>query len=64
MRTVPQPSLCWRRSSYSDGDGHNGNCVEVARADAAIAVRDAKNPAGGALSFSVGQWRAFLAGTW
>lgn len=33
----------WRKSSYS---GNESNCVELAHADTAGAVRDSKNPAG------------------
>jgi hypothetical protein len=38
----------WRRSSYS---GTNANCVEIARSPRAVAVRDAKDPGGPALTF-------------
>jgi hypothetical protein len=48
----------WRKSSYSSGNG--GNCVEVADLSGAVAVRDSKNPAGGILRFSPGEWRGFL----
>jgi hypothetical protein len=51
----------WRKSSYSGGNG--GNCVEVARnLPGVVAVRDSKNPAGPALTFTPDEWRAFLAG--
>jgi hypothetical protein len=50
----------WRKSSYSGGNG--GNCVEVAsNLPGIIAVRDSKNPAGPALTFTPEAWRAFLA---
>ena len=49
----------WRKSSYSGGDN---NCVEIAATGANVAVRDSKNPCGGALSFSPGAWQAFTAG--
>ena len=39
----------WRKSSYSGGDN---DCVEIATTGANVAVRDSKNPCGGALSFS------------
>jgi hypothetical protein len=38
------------------------NCVEVAFVDGAIAVRDAKNPAGPALIFTAAEWDAFVGG--
>ena len=48
----------WRKSSRS---GTNG-CVEVARIDDQIAVRDSKDPTGPALLFTTQEWQAFLAG--
>lgn len=53
-----QRTLTWRKSTYS-GDP-NGDCVEVARAEVAVLVRDSKNAAGPVLAFPVVQWRAFL----
>ncbi|WP_158895353.1 DUF397 domain-containing protein [Amycolatopsis anabasis] len=47
----------WRKSSYSSG--LNSECVEVAFAPKAVAVRDSKNPAAGTLTFGRAQWRAF-----
>jgi hypothetical protein len=50
----------WRKSSYSGGNG--GNCVEVARnLPGIVAVRDSKNPTDPALTFTLDEWRAFLA---
>lgn len=49
----------WRKSSYSGGNG--GNCVEVAvLPDSGRAVRDSKDPDGGALVFGTGEWMAFI----
>ncbi|HEY5990889.1 MAG TPA: DUF397 domain-containing protein [Streptosporangiaceae bacterium] len=49
----------WRRSSYS---GQDGNCLEVARdLPGVVAVRDSKDRAGPALTFTVGQWLTFTA---
>jgi hypothetical protein len=48
----------WRKSSYSGG---GNNCVEVAPADAGVAVRDSKNPGGGHLTVSAAAWTAFTA---
>ncbi|MFD9959227.1 DUF397 domain-containing protein [Amycolatopsis sp. NPDC058986] len=39
-------SAIWRKSSYS---GTETNCVEVAFGTAEAAIRDSKDPAGGAL---------------
>ncbi|MEO6083356.1 MAG: DUF397 domain-containing protein [Umezawaea sp.] len=51
-------ALNWHKSSYSGGG--SSDCVEVARAEAAVLVRDSKNTAGPVLAFPVVQWRAFL----
>ncbi len=37
----------WRKSTRSNGDGNE--CVEVAFVSGAVALRDSKNPGGGAL---------------
>ncbi|WP_158892335.1 DUF397 domain-containing protein [Amycolatopsis anabasis] len=50
----------WRKSTYSGGDGANGDCVEVAFIGPAVAVRDSKSPEAGALVVSAAAWRAFL----
>lgn len=34
----------WRKSSHSSGDG--GECLEVARHENVVMVRDSKNPGG------------------
>jgi len=53
-------SATWRKSSHSGGNG--GNCVEVAvLAGGRRVVRDSKDPAGPALTFSPAEWRAFTA---
>jgi predicted secreted Zn-dependent protease len=52
-------ALRWRKSRASE----SGNCVEVAKGGATIFVRDSKfAPTGPALSFTAGEWNAFLAG--
>ncbi|OZM70036.1 DUF397 domain-containing protein [Amycolatopsis antarctica] len=53
--------VTWRKSSYSGGEGSNGDCVEVAFTGPAVAVRDSKAPAAGALAFPPAAWHAFLA---
>jgi hypothetical protein len=50
----------WLKSSYSAGSGENGNCVEVTFTSAAIAARDSKAPAAGALEVPPAAWSAFL----
>ncbi|BCL14969.1 DUF397 domain-containing protein [Micromonospora sagamiensis] len=50
----------WRKSRRSGSSG--GNCVEVAdNLLDVVAVRDSKNPAGPALTFSPAAWHAFIA---
>jgi hypothetical protein len=46
----------WRVSTYTGG---NGNCVEVANAAGAVAVRDTKDRDGAVLSIPAPAWRAF-----
>jgi hypothetical protein len=46
----------WRKSSRSTD---KANCVEVAVTVGATAVRDSKNPVGGALAVSPPAWAAF-----
>jgi hypothetical protein len=56
---VWKDSAVWKKSSRSNGNGGN-NCVEVANLDAAVAVRDSKDPSGPALIFNSATWTAFL----
>jgi len=49
----------WRKSSFSGGGG--SNCVEVADARHAIAVRDSKDALGPVLFFRQQAWRQFAA---
>ena len=49
----------WRRSTRSGDNG--GNCVEVAdNLPGLVAVRDSKDPAGPALTFSPAAWTTFV----
>jgi hypothetical protein len=48
----------WRKSTRSG----QGNCVEVAQLVQGVLVRDSKDPAGPALSFTHPEWEAFLSG--
>ena len=47
----------WRKSTHSFHD----TCVEVARPDDRLAVRDTKNPDGPQLAFDQANWDRFLA---
>ncbi len=47
----------WRKSSYSGANG--GNCVEVAAAVRAVAVRDSNDPQGPVLTFGSRAWERF-----
>ncbi len=53
--------VVWRKSSRSGAN--NANCVEVARLEDAVAVRDSKHPNDGMLVFSTSQWAAFVTAT-
>ncbi|MFG1800082.1 DUF397 domain-containing protein [Micromonospora carbonacea] len=50
---------CWRKSTRSGSNG--GDCVEVAdNLPGIVAVRDSKNPAGPALTFTPAAWASFV----
>ena len=51
--------VAWRTSSYS---GEGPSCVEVAPVGERVVTRDSKHPTGPTLSFTIGEWRRFLAG--
>ncbi|MDT3396321.1 DUF397 domain-containing protein [Streptomyces sp. B1866] len=49
----------WFTSSYSNDQG--GECVEGARVEGAMAVRDSKNRTGPAFVFTADAWMTFIA---
>ena len=49
----------WRKSSYSGSSGND--CVEVAKSDAAVLVRDTANRDGAVLAVDSAAWRRFAA---
>ncbi|WTO37158.1 DUF397 domain-containing protein [Streptomyces achromogenes] len=59
-RTIPNSSALtgWYKSGYSDG--HQAECLEVARGHAHVPVRDSKAVTGPAVLFSLDGWTAFL----
>jgi hypothetical protein len=58
--TTERPALDWVKSSLSFS---NSNCVEVAALPGGgVAMRDSKDPDGPVLSFTAGEWAAFLGG--
>jgi hypothetical protein len=59
MDALTLAGATWRTSSRSSG---NGNCVEVAFLDRAVAVRDSKDRTGPVLIFTSAEWDAFVAG--
>ena len=59
MATTDQFLAGWRTSSYSNV---GGNCVEIAAASGIIGVRDTKDQAGVALTFSPAAWQRFATG--
>jgi len=61
MVKVPAPprAASWQKSSAS---GATGECVEGARTQEHVWVRDSKNPRGPALGFTREEWAVFLVG--
>jgi hypothetical protein len=59
MATMDLTRAAWHKSSRSSG---NGNCVEVAVVDDAVAVRDTKDRSGPVLVFTAAEWSAFVSG--
>ncbi|WP_151484028.1 DUF397 domain-containing protein [Streptomyces albicerus] len=61
--SIPDASVLtsWRKSTYSGGS--SGSCLEVndTALPTRIPVRDSKNPAGPAITFSAPAWTAFIA---
>jgi hypothetical protein len=56
--TRPTEHPNWQRSSACTA----GNCIEVAKVAGRVLIRDAKNPDAAPLSFTEGEWAAFVQG--
>ena len=50
-------TLTWRKSSASTADG---GCVEVAKSDSFVLVRDSRDRSGTIIELTCGQWLALL----
>jgi hypothetical protein len=59
VRQSRQSALNWRKSSASAGQTE---CVEIARTEAAVLVRDSSDRAGTLLVFAPNRWSAFVKG--
>jgi hypothetical protein len=57
VHTPDLANLVWRKSTRSNGGGNQ--CVEVAFATGATALRDSKNPTGGVLVLPPAGWHMF-----
>ncbi len=58
MAGIYPSSLRWLKSRTSG----SGNCVEVARSEDHVCVRNSTDRSGSVLSFTVAEWRAFVTG--
>jgi hypothetical protein len=59
MTELQQPCLLlWQKSTASGA----GGCIEVAKAEGTIFIRDSKDPSRSVLVFSGEEWGAFLVG--
>jgi len=60
LRSPKLPRVAWLKSSYS---GNNNGCVEVARQDGQVYVRDSKlGERSPVLGFTSYEWACFVAG--
>ena len=56
MRFSARTGLEWRRGSKCD----NGQCVEIAKLDAVIMIRDSAEPGNASLTVSRDVWQDFV----
>jgi Domain of unknown function (DUF397). len=57
MAALDLTGAVWRKSTRSSG---SGNCVEIAELGDLVAIRDSKDPNGGALVFTLDAWQTFV----
>jgi hypothetical protein len=53
----PDSTLIWRKSRASGG---GGECLEVARSELSVLIRDTRDESGVTLEFGPAQWRGFV----
>jgi hypothetical protein len=53
----PDSTLIWRKSRAS---GESGGCVEVAKSNSLLLVRDSRDQSGVVLEFTSAQWNGLL----
>ena len=58
LNTESSTDTPWRTAAKSSG----GNCVQVTRRDGMIMIADSKHPGGPTLSYTLGEFDAFLDG--
>jgi hypothetical protein len=56
-KSDPVQPIWWKSTASNASD-----CVEVAVVRETVLLRHSKDPSGPALSFSIAEWKAFLAG--
>ncbi|PPK66543.1 DUF397 domain-containing protein [Actinokineospora auranticolor] len=58
MEKIDTSTLNWVKSSFSG----SGQCCEAAHLNNGTAFRDSKNPNGGTVIFTHGNWKTFING--
>jgi predicted secreted Zn-dependent protease len=58
MIAFDRDRVSWRKATRSG----SGNCVQVAVVEGLVLVRNSRNPDGELLTYTPGEWHAFLDG--